>query len=85
MSGEDAICIRDLPEALLLHAEYEPIVPPVQNLEDHSQREGRSAPNVRVSRSVTAQARRTTSKYRGKKVKVTKGPYTGYIGESKFF
>lgn len=86
MSGEDAICIRDLPEALLLHAEYEPIVPPdVQNSSRQqamSQREGRSAPNVRVSRSVTAQARRTTSNYRGKKVRVTKGPYNGYIGES---
>jgi hypothetical protein len=86
MSGEDAICIRDLPEALLLHAEYEPIVPAdIQNLSRQqamSQREGRSAPNVRVSRSVTAQARRTAPNYRGKMVRVTKGPYKGYIGES---
>jgi hypothetical protein len=89
MSGEDAICIRDLPEALLLHAEYEPIVPPdVQNLSRQqaiSQREGRSAPNVRVSRSVTAQARGTPSNYRGKKVRVTKGPYNGYIGKVNKF
>jgi hypothetical protein len=28
MSGNDAICVKDLPEALLDHAEYEPIIPP---------------------------------------------------------
>lgn len=80
MSGDDAIRIHDLPQALLLHAEYEPIVPPSSN-QPHAPREGRSAPNVRVDHSVAPQARRATAKYKGRKVKITKGPYRNYIGE----
>lgn len=83
LSGEDSIRIRDLPQALLLHAEYEPIVPfsPSLSQQGLTQREGRSAPNVRVCRSVIPLARRNTSTFKGKIVTVTKGPYRGYIGE----
>jgi hypothetical protein len=33
MRGDDAISLKDLPAALLEHAEYEPIVPPTANTE----------------------------------------------------
>lgn len=83
MSGEQAIQVRDLPEALLLHSEYEPIVPPPASRNDSNfTREGRSARNVRVSNSVTPQSRLEVSHYSGRSAVVIKGSYRGYIGES---
>jgi hypothetical protein len=85
MSGEHAIQVRDLPDALLLHAEYEPIVPPPVSRSDPTfVREGRSARNVRVSNSVTPQSKLEACNlsHKGRSVVVTKGSYRGYIGAS---
>jgi hypothetical protein len=83
MSGAQAIHVKDLPEALLLHSEYEPIVPPPASRNDSTfTREGRSARNVRVSNSVLPQSRLEVSHYRGRSAVVIKGSYRGYIGES---
>lgn len=96
MSGPDAVRISDLPQELMAHSEYEPIVPtglavdlassslrksggPSSPRRKTESREGRSAPRVRVSKSVAPQLRQ--SKNKGAKVMVTKGPYRGYIGE----
>jgi len=87
MTGREAVPIRYLPQALLMHAEYEPIVPPLADPPMSSPgktviREGRSAPNVRVSNSITPQSRQGISSHKGEKVTITKGPYRGYVGES---
>eukprot|EP00978_Attheya_sp_CCMP212_P048030 scaffold463156_cov55-Attheya_sp.AAC.2 len=89
MCGNDAICVKDLPEALLDHAEYEPIIPPptpeltterTKNWQG-TYREGRSSPGVRVNATVTPQHRVRSSAADGRHVLVKSGPYKGLIGK----
>lgn len=93
LTGQDAVRIKNLSHALMRHAEYEPIVPTGLTAENKANvnstspskpdaREGRSAPNVRVSRTVAPQRTRpVVTKRKGEVVTVTDGPYCGYVGE----
>ncbi|KAL7482837.1 hypothetical protein ACHAW6_008497 [Cyclotella cf. meneghiniana] len=79
MKGEEAISLKDLPAALIEHAEYEPIVPPPANT-DIPHRIGRSGQNIRVSKSVIPQCRVRASAVEGKHVLVIGGEYRGLSG-----
>eukprot|EP00804_Cyclotella_cryptica_P000783 CCRYP_001050-RA/>CCRYP_001050-RA protein AED:0.03 eAED:0.03 QI:167/1/1/1/0.66/0.5/4/169/866 len=79
MRGEDAVSLKDLPAALMEHAEYEPIVPPPPNT-DILHRIGRSGRNIRISKSVVPQCRVRASAVEGKHVLVIGGEYRGLSG-----
>jgi len=86
MSGDESIILSDLPSQLMNHAEYEPIVPPQSRTigsattNQIERRQGRSAPNVRVSSVVNPQSRVRGSAVEGKNVLVLRGPYRGLCG-----
>lgn len=72
----DRVSVQALPALLREHAEYEPIVPPREQIDTPYVRQGRSDPNLLIC----AEVRPQTKSLEGKKVVITSGLYQGRRG-----
>ena len=76
---KDRVSVKALPSLLRQHAEYEPIIPPREQTDTPSVRQGRTDPDLLICAEIKPQ----TKRLEGKKVVITSGQYRGREGHIK--